>query len=110
MSTDRELLKDAAKAAGIEIKWMTVVHTGEEFSAGWNPLTNNNDAATLEATLFLDVSWFKNSVKVKAMASWMKWGISITEEFPVFSSTEEKKKAKRRAITRAAAQIGKGMP
>jgi hypothetical protein len=103
MNNDRELLELAAKAAGIEINWFK----WERLTNQWNPLTDDGDAATLEATLFLDVSWFKNSLQVNAMPSWMKWGISISEEFPVFSSTEEKKKAKRRAITRAAAAIAK---
>jgi hypothetical protein len=106
MNADRDLLIFAAKAAGIEINWFK----WERLTNQWNPLDNDNDAATLEATLFLDVYWFKNSVKINAMPYWLEWGISITEEFPVFSSTEEKKKAKRRAITSAAAQIGKGMP
>jgi hypothetical protein len=118
MSPDRELLKDAAKAAGI--KWQSYHMSrglcladpkgGMVITQMWNPLTDDGDNATLEAKLFLDVSWFKNSVKINAMPSWLEWGISITEEFPVFSSTEEKKKAKRRAITRAAAQIGKVKP
>jgi hypothetical protein len=120
MNPDRELLELAAKAAGLTTnhEWnaerllldppelsLVVFRDGELASTGWNSLENDNDAATLEATLFLDVSWFKNSVRVNAMASWMKWGISINEEFPVFSSLTKKKKAKRRAITLAAAEI-----
>jgi hypothetical protein len=95
--TDRELLELAAKAVGIEIKWMTVVHTGEEFSAGWNPITDDGDALRLAVKLRLHVSVFADAI-----------GIGT----PGDGYTETKWRgdpyaATRRAITRAAAEIGK---
>jgi hypothetical protein len=100
VSTDRELLKDAAKAAGIEIKWMTVVHTGEEFSAGWNPLTVDGDALRLAVKL-----------NIRFAGEWRGHCVALVgiQEFTEQSGGDPIS-ATRRAITRAAAEIGKAMP
>lgn len=96
MTADKELLKLAAKAAGIELhQW---VESCNEFmttnSDGWNPLTNDGDALRLAVTL----------------------GLFTGAEFYHFRSLErfagqdvDEYTATRRAIVRAAAEIGRAM-
>ena len=105
MSNDRELLKMAAKAAEIELKWMTVVHTGEQFVSNWHPLTDDGDALRLAVKLNI-VVWECNQYD-RAMVE-VLCGPARGEywEFVGVDSYA----ATRRAITRAAAEIGKSMP
>ena len=88
---DRELLELAAKAAGIEVEWRTVSDMpGAEFqpcivwlgiSQGWwNPLRNDGAAFRLAFSLGIQIKWFG---KIETV---------------------------RRAIVRAAAEIGRNMP
>jgi hypothetical protein len=80
--TDRELLELAAKAIGID-HWF-----GKEGTVEWNPLEDDGDALRL-------------AVKIK-------WTPSRVE-FVKLSITDDAYAATRRAIVRAAAQIGKEM-
>jgi len=108
--TDRELLELAAKAAGIE-------HPGGQHSIHndgrlwdckalrwWNPLTDDGDALRLASRLLIDMQFFDDDGGF--VQAWC-WPISdwLREDdlgdFPA---------ATRRAIVRAAAEIGKGMP
>ncbi len=85
--TDKELLELAAKAAGIELKWMTQLSNGvkpdEDFISNWHPLTDDGDALRLA----------------------VKLGLFTGDKFYEFRSLEYA--ATRRAIVRAAAEIGK---
>lgn len=101
--TDHELLKLAAKAAGIVlVRWND---GGEPYSSGlgfilpdnrlWNPLTDDGDALRLA----------------------VKLGLFTGPEFFHFRSLDrfagqdaDDYTANRRAIVRAAAEIGKAMP
>ena len=113
--TDKELLELAAKAAGIDGQyasldefpdWMTC-HDGEGIyftgSQAWNPLTDDGDALRLAVKLKLDV--FFHPSKVEAHVA----GGRIPAIF--FIAREEYDRdpyaATRRAIVRAAAEIGK---
>ena len=100
---DRELLELAAKAAGIEIMdWY-----GDRFSCrnkfdtslfGWNPLTDDGDALRLAVKLGIDlVHAFGTRTAVAENTS----GYAAEGPDP-YAAT-------RRAIVRAAAEIGKGM-
>ena len=102
MMNDKELLELAAKAAGIEVEWKEVTrsriaefkiikhtkHCGF-FAKGkeWNPLTDDGDALRLAMKLDIDVA----KVQIKF---WDKHSINP------YAAT-------RRAIVRAAAEIGK---
>jgi hypothetical protein len=113
--TDRELLKLAAKAAGIELIPMQINNVtkqgddrligymtkANEWSRGWfDPLTDDGDALRLavklgvQITIILDGDDGDHSPKT--MVDW------ATEEH-----LNDPYAATRRAITRAAAEIGK---
>lgn len=88
--TDRELLELAAKAAGIEGFWVDGFSYRVETPSGhyfWNPLTDDGEALRLAVKLGM----------------WMPSGMDPFQKEP------DPYAATRRAIVRAAAQIGKGM-
>ena len=95
MKTDRELLELAAKAAGYDYKPQNGAIVAGGIPANWNPLTDDGDALRLAVSLRLD--------------------LNINDgECDVFSSDgffseqgEDTGSATRRAIVRAAAEIGK---
>lgn len=115
--SDRELLELAAKAAGIEIEWFPArvwdavmegyfdaLDGSGAFAVGdveWNPLEHDGDALRLAVKLRISVNQWSNGVSTTHGPT--------NREFPEdwggdpFSAT-------RRAIVRAAAEIGKAMP
>ena len=104
--TDRELLELAAKAAGIKSTcWIDKTHEwfqregvgyddSNDCQQLWNPLTDDGDAMRLAVKLglFNDEDFV---AELKAI-----WMYSCTDYYA----------ATRRAIVRAAAEIGKAMP
>lgn len=119
--TDRELLELAAKAAGIEHHgYCTVgflfVGDGEKGRYDrWNPLVNDHDALRLAVKLNLDIlqdpmDGHSNSVEVCANDHEAPY--SEESGFMCWSSEERSDDpyaATRRAIVRAAAEIGRMM-
>lgn len=106
---DRELLELAAKAAGIEVWGASPL--GENYGlriaglepANWNPLADDGDALRLAVVLKLEVSVHRNSTFCDLTHD---SGAAFTKEIngsDAFAAT-------RRAIVRAAAEIGKDMP
>jgi hypothetical protein len=104
--TDREILELAAKAAGLRL-FIWGAKGAENYciknadgSPGdrWNPLTDDGDALRLAVRLSLDIHVDSN----------------LTEVIYLDATTEahlnDPYAATRRAITRAAAEIGKAMP
>jgi len=102
--TDRELLELSANAAGIE-------YTGESYARNaiggghyenypWNPLTDDGDALRLAVKLDIEITLFAIHFPVNHTY--------YTLEFN-YEDGEDKYAATRRAIVRAAAEIGKGM-
>jgi len=98
--TDKELIKLAAKAAGISKQWDGSLVDKENPNMVWNPLTDDGDALRLAVKLELEVSL----------------GQFGTIIYPRHGKVEEigedgcdEMALCRRAITRAAAQIGKEM-
>lgn len=89
---DRELLEMAAKAIG------TVFVPGESWDdgAGWNPLTDDGDALRLLVELGMDVE-----IRTDCSVAW-----SCDGNFEEHHGTD-KHAATRRAITRAAAELGR---
>ena len=97
--TDRELLKLAAKAAGVgwdeyESEWY-----GDGVRKDWNPLTNDGDAFRLAVTLRIEIMWPRPGDHVCA-GNVREVGAGSCED-----DLSDPYAATRRAITRAAAAI-----
>jgi hypothetical protein len=123
MSTDRELLELAARAVGYDTdhSWNAsrlemdppviamVVHdaAGELVSTGWNPLDNDGDALRLAVRLKLEIEQNQVSESEESWCCVSGYGLSVMEEF---RSEPSRFEATRRAIVRAAAEIGRSMP
>ena len=109
---DRELLEMSAKAAGIEYQFDDDGDVIEYFGGGlqlafngakWNPLTDDGDALRLAVKLRMMIDF------ITQPNSWMVGctvAVSSAGNFYEKGFTEE---AVRRAIVRAAAEIGKAM-
>jgi hypothetical protein len=103
---DRELLELAAKAAGLTIlSWpqedYAVVQNGDQ-QCGWSPLAFDSDALRLAVKADIDVVQMGDATRADYMI-----GIGFcTAEVP---HGDDPYAATRRAIVRAAAEIGKGM-
>lgn len=109
--TDRELLELAAKAAGLvnpryvsETSWGTGISHGtcDQVYVIWNPLTNDGDALRLAVKLRISV--FVSNRKRAPSTSAFDGRVSV-----VVPHGEDARAATRRAIVRAAAEIGKEM-
>jgi hypothetical protein len=116
--TDKELLEYAAKAAGIEMPvWVDCVtdydsahfgspamQIGGAWSANtWNPLTDDGDALRLAVTLNMSADFFDDEIAVG-------YTPNCNESQQVVEFTgDDPYAATRRAIVRAAAEIGKEM-
>ena len=100
--SDREMLEFAAKAAGIELRWHP---NGTAYSdtrcsnywGVWNPITDDGDALRLAVKLGITIMFDCSGV----------W----CEQYGVLESYKGNPlAATRRAIVRAAAEIGRQMP
>ena len=108
--TDRELLTLAAKAGGIELRWFSHLrHNGIDLwpqephigNSPWNPLTNDGDALRLAVRLRIEVEPWIHGDSACARAAVRE--VLIDE--PHYG--EDPERATRRAIVRAAAEIGR---
>lgn len=111
MRNDRELLELAAKAAGLRFVWDYDEHLhgpciidGDGFPEEWNPLVNDGDALRLAATLGIDIEWRAADGQVAAYRHANANGYCFTA---LESSRENRAANVRRAIVRAAAEIGR---
>jgi hypothetical protein len=114
--TDRELLELAARAAGINIVWYSAHPSIQEYpvlatkdkrptSYGWNPLTDDGDALRLSVKLGLDINPYSKTQEVAAI----QWDNATVNQKVFEKFGNDPYAATRRAIVRAAAEIGKGM-
>jgi hypothetical protein len=100
--TDRELLELAAKAIGLpECGWMgpAFMYVKDNTFTDWNPLTDDGDALRLAVKLKL---CFGPNFEGDLAVCFGNDGRNITEAYEA-----DPYAATRRAITRAAAEIGK---
>jgi len=100
---DRTLLELAAKAAGVDYDKTDSCHVGLWYvSAGgwWNPLTDDGDALRLAVNLGIDVMVGDGTKFVTTRSQ-------ITYSINEYTYMQDKYVATRRAIVRAAAEIGK---
>lgn len=107
MSTDRELLELAAKAAGVEVEWHRgcgdALHLNAPNATAiyWNPLRDDGQAFRLANALRLTVYHAELAVIVKhKQYSWEWMGEYVNEDHG------DRNASARRAIVRAAAAIG----
>jgi hypothetical protein len=100
--TDRELLEAAAKAAGYQLSSVSEMiwsDTLGEFVL-WNPLTDSGDALRLAVKLRLTINCSYADVAICGQEFTQK-------EVFIEYNKEDANAATRRAIVRAAAEIGK---
>jgi hypothetical protein len=100
---DREILELAAKAIGLKLQYNYL--GGRDANQPWNPLTDDGDALRLAVKLNI-VIWECDQYD-RAMAE-VRYGEARGEYWELVG--EDKYSSTRRAITRAAAEIGKDMP
>jgi hypothetical protein len=102
--TDREMLELAAKAAGMNIEWQPCgwAHNNET-GCEWNPLTDDGDALRLAVKLKLAFATWGSGACVVVF---LHGGRGRIVE-PHYGDDPER--ATRRAIVRAAAEIGRSM-
>lgn len=103
MTSDRELLELAAKAAGIPLSWGGPNRTSPRRSDTWelcDPLANDGDAFELLVILGLNIKMTPTDVFV---------GFDLEAPLAHESLANGAYAATRRAITRAAAEIGRRM-
>ena len=108
--TDRELLELAAKAAGIGVTWVEDhkclwIDLGQGLPIDvYNPLDNDGDALRLAVKLRMsvEISEYEQSTYVYAG--------KVPRVYACEMWRDDKDASTRRAITRAAAEIGKAMP
>lgn len=105
---DKELLELAAKAAGMEGRYdevTDVFYTDDAMNGRewWNPLTDDGDALRLAVKLNMGISI---PIFKKPRADVIAFRNSLVN---VIEEGDDPYAATRRAIVRAAAEIGKGM-
>jgi len=104
MNTDREFLELASKAIGIELLWPTIEGLSPRIGGSgsdlllWNPLTDDGDALRLAVKLGMNL-WLSET---ECLAE-------VGRKIGVCENNYDGSAA-RRAIVRAAAEIGKQMP
>jgi hypothetical protein len=102
MSADRELLELAARATGYKYKPANECIVIDGIPGRWNPLTDDGDALRLAVKLGIEPSWH---VTLGYAVALYKSGFYRIEEYSTDGLS-----ATRRAIVRAAAEIGMGSP
>lgn len=108
--SDRELLEFAARAAGFYLEWdghpdqwQPIHYEGKTYHS-WNPLTDDGDALRLAVTLKLEIYFFDGFGEVVAEHNTSSFEPG-REQY-----ADDMNAATRRAIVRAAAEIGRTMP
>jgi hypothetical protein len=106
--TDKELLELAAKAAGIEIINSEFLASGPNLKGSmtrWNPLSDDGDALRLAVKLNLAIQQLPGAYAVEA---WHGYECA-RESYGDTNYSSCPYAATRRAIVRAAAEIGKNI-
>ena len=103
---DRELLELAAKESGIKFTWADGPNESPVLDNGetWNPLTDDGDALRLAGKLGFSLD-IDTDAKITGVINNANIGLYCYYE----ECNNDPYAATRRAIVRAAAEIGKGM-
>ncbi len=112
--TDRELLEAAAKAAGVEATAIVADGIPHRFGGGyWNPLADDGDALRLAVRLGLHARQFPilDNGFDAPLGMVEVWRVDDDDPLHVefLRSGDDRLVATRRAIVRAAAEIGRNM-
>lgn len=118
--TDRELLEMAAKAAGVNGWWSGgdycyAYNNNPNVPVPWNPLTDDGDALRLAVKLgisLLPYPVYAEDARHSVIAKQRRKGDLLRESNPTEVQeiyNNDPYAATRRAIVRAAAEIGRGM-
>ena len=116
MSNDRELLEMAAKAAGYAINWgdwqdfgSHVRHRNVTIGEYWNPYHDDAQLLRLATNLRLDISHNDDgdSLYVKAHRKGVEMCSAPVQSIEEFEREPQRLAATRRAIVRAASEIGR---
>lgn len=113
MKTDRELLELAAKAAGWEFMpagtvdksaagWLDPATGGMHWTDTWNPLADDGDAMRLAVNLHMDFYVGDDD----GPAAFAGYFVGVRQKFMIEQHGKDPCAATRRAIVRAAAEIG----
>lgn len=110
---EREMLELAAKAAGRVVEAFSpskglLVSQGDGVSAWWDPLTTDGDALRLAVKLEIDIAFQRPGVE--ACRSHSHPSLPSFGSVRALEHDNDPCAATRRAIVRAAAEIGKAMP
>ena len=111
--TDRELLELAAKAAGYEYAKHGGYIVVDGIPGNWNPLTDDGDALRLAVALRIDLLFTSEDVEAVATQYARQEDGELLSPWACESWTlkpQDIYAATRRAIVRAAAEIGEAMP
>lgn len=100
MSNDRELLENAAKAIGLKLKYNYL--GTRDANQPWNPFEDDGDALRLAVKLRLCVTSFTDEQMVGYVINGEGYNVHESPGTDPYAAT-------RRAITRAAAEIGRSM-
>ncbi len=103
-TTGRELLELAAKAAGYEYAKHGGYIVVDGIPGNWNPLTDDGDALRLAVKLNLGISIPVHQTIRADVVCFRDASVNVRE------GGDDPYAAIRRAIVRAAAEIGKAMP
>ena len=103
--TDKELLELAAKAACVEVERLDDYTLTHPCGREWNPLTDDGDALRLAVKLEIDIYWADDD-GLEAYAGYNLAG-KQRRMYAVVPVKDDTYAATRRAIVRAAAEIGR---
>ena len=109
--TDRELLELAAKAAGVDYVYNSRDPLGRMWFKGggvWDPLHNDGDALRLAVKLGMTVNIENDIETTCATAGWSN-GRMLPDGVAAELHDDDPYAATRKAIVRAAAEIGRQM-
>lgn len=115
---DRELLELAAKAINLDVKWdhldkQMVYQSGNFRGRYWMPLEKDGDSSRLQVSAHINVrfTWCGMDDQYDSVYAEFGNNITIEEQIGLFNLVQiDENAATRRAIVRAAAEIGKAMP
>lgn len=111
MSADRELLEMAAKAAGIQLPHF-IEYAGGEYARHWDPLTDDGDALRLaiQLSMCIDIKPIKSVHSDSVFVGFGGYSRGGHRTGIVGLNLADRYESTRRAIVRAAAEIGKAIP
>lgn len=105
---DRELLELAAKAAGYCVDTAfddgPLIYGGDDGTREWNPLEDDGDAMRLavKLSLHVEIDYDETPAEVRVYGPWLNDNLA-----GIYEDGQDPYAATRRAIVRAAAEIGK---